>query len=576
MLWPPAAPTWVLQARSLRQSVDVTRLSRIALTNLEREGDGSDYTAAEVRPGDIRIDNADAELDFDEQRDDGARAYGGGGGRGEGHQRLRVTLAEPTPHRGKLALFCLLFATLVGPGGVLVLSAGVAEDEEPASPAHQAQDEGVEGSMHSADSHTRVAPLGGMVMAAGGAAGAAGDSLKAGGTQGPGGRSTRGGGADGAAGGRGARTTAEAEDTAMAGARAWCAFALGAMACPLCRVQRRDGGMRLPCGGCLPVHTCADARLMDGLVGVSSGPLGSEGARGDLGGLEPGAGGGGAGGAAQPSVEALVWHTSDSAVKPIVANRRIEKLPEPKFDIKALPFAPMSLQVGTWHAWGGGACCAARSAHRFFLPPGCVRACSGHAGGRAAGPGELPDGHLPRHCQRRAAQGQGARAAAAGERRGEGATAGRLGPLVGSVACSACGWPVAAPRSAGAHSSLGGTVRLTGWVVCARAVRCACCAQVNVLSYFETLCMDTNAANVLINSSLTILFIRMLRNARAPTLRIRLASVLGLLVRHATYIAEELAQTGVMEILTEALRDKNERVRCATPAMARFLSRRQG
>jgi len=49
--------------------------------------------------------------------------------------------------------------------------------------------------------------------------------------------------------------------------------------------------------------------------------------------------------------------------------------------------------------------------------------------------------------------------------------------------------------------------------------------QVNVLSYFETLCVDTNAANVLINSSLTILFIRMLRNARAPTLRIRLASV---------------------------------------------------
>ncbi len=52
-----------------------------------------------------------------------------------------------------------------------------------------------------------------------------------------------------------------------------------------------------------------------------------------------------------------------------------------------------------------------------------------------------------------------------------------------------------------------------------------------MLSYFETLCTDTNAANVLINSSLTILFIRMLRNARAPTLRIRLASVLGLLVR---------------------------------------------
>lgn len=37
-----------MQAKSLRQSVDVMRLSRIALSNLEKEGDGSDYAAAEV------------------------------------------------------------------------------------------------------------------------------------------------------------------------------------------------------------------------------------------------------------------------------------------------------------------------------------------------------------------------------------------------------------------------------------------------------------------------------------------------------------------------------------------------
>lgn len=35
----------------------------------------------------------------------------------------------------------------------------------------------------------------------------------------------------------------------------------------------------------------------------------------------------------------------------------------------------------------------------------------------------------------------------------------------------------------------------------------------------------------------------------------------GLLVRHATFIADELAGTGVIEILSEALKDKNERVR---------------
>lgn len=65
-----------------------------------------------------------------------------------------------------------------------------------------------------------------------------------------------------------------------------------------------------------------------------------------------------------------------------------------------------------------------------------------------------------------------------------------------------------------------------------------------MLSYFESLCTDTAAANILINSSLAVLFVRMLRNAKAPTLRIRLASVLGLLVRHATYIADELGGSG--------------------------------
>ena len=42
-----------------------------------------------------------------------------------------------------------------------------------------------------------------------------------------------------------------------------------------------------------------------------------------------------------PSVYELIWHASDSSVKPIVANRRIERLPEPKWDAEALPFKPL-------------------------------------------------------------------------------------------------------------------------------------------------------------------------------------------------------------------------------------------
>jgi hypothetical protein len=59
--------------RSIRESVDLTRLSRIALSNLEKEEGVSDYTAAQpaAAGGDITIDSADAELDFEEAQEDG-------------------------------------------------------------------------------------------------------------------------------------------------------------------------------------------------------------------------------------------------------------------------------------------------------------------------------------------------------------------------------------------------------------------------------------------------------------------------------------------------------------------------
>lgn len=71
------------KGRVMRQSVDITRLSRIAQHNLEREGEGADYSsavggapAAEAQAGDIRIDSADAELDFEENREEGEPVRG--------------------------------------------------------------------------------------------------------------------------------------------------------------------------------------------------------------------------------------------------------------------------------------------------------------------------------------------------------------------------------------------------------------------------------------------------------------------------------------------------------------------
>jgi hypothetical protein len=68
-------------------------------------------------------------------------------------------------------------------------------------------------------------------------------------------------------------------------------------------------------------------------------------------------------------------------------------------------------------------------------------------------------------------------------------------------------------------------------------------AQVNVLAYFESLCADAEAANMLINSSLAVLLVHMLRNGRQPALRARQATALGLLLRHATTIVDELYST---------------------------------
>lgn len=59
--------------RSLRESVDLSRLSRIALSNLEKDDGVTDYTAAQPASagGDITIDSTDAELDFEEVADQG-------------------------------------------------------------------------------------------------------------------------------------------------------------------------------------------------------------------------------------------------------------------------------------------------------------------------------------------------------------------------------------------------------------------------------------------------------------------------------------------------------------------------
>ena len=89
-------------------------------------------------------------------------------------------------------------------------------------------------------------------------------------------------------------------------------------------------------------------------------------------------------------------------------------------------------------------------------------------------------------------------------------------------------------------------------------------SKVNALAYFETLCSNAEAANVLVNSSLASMFVEVLAQSKAPTLRTRLCSILGLLFRHATEIGDELLvneKTNICETLAEVIEDSNERAK---------------
>lgn len=96
--------------------------------------------------------------------------------------------------------------------------------------------------------------------------------------------------------------------------------------------------------------------------------------------------------------------------------------------------------------------------------------------------------------------------------------------------------------------------------------------KLNTLKYLETLCCNIDSANILINGPLMPMLVKMLRVTKPPGLRMQLTSVMGLLIRHATLIEEELGGSGIVAVLTETLRDKQDKVRrCAMASLGELL-----
>ncbi|XP_052312495.1 serine/threonine-protein kinase RUNKEL isoform X2 [Populus trichocarpa] len=85
--------------------------------------------------------------------------------------------------------------------------------------------------------------------------------------------------------------------------------------------------------------------------------------------------------------------------------------------------------------------------------------------------------------------------------------------------------------------------------------------KLNVIRYLEMLSSNADTANILTNGPIMLMLVKMLRLSKTPALRVQLASLIGLLIRHSTFIEDDLANSGILGSLTDGLRDKQEKVR---------------
>lgn len=83
----------------------------------------------------------------------------------------------------------------------------------------------------------------------------------------------------------------------------------------------------------------------------------------------------------------------------------------------------------------------------------------------------------------------------------------------------------------------------------------------NVIRYLEMLSCNVDAANILTNGQIMPVLVKMLRLSKASALRVQLASLLGLLIRHSTFIDDDLSNSGILASLNEGLVDRQEKVR---------------
>ncbi|GLT59657.1 hypothetical protein SLA2020_324650 [Shorea laevis] len=83
----------------------------------------------------------------------------------------------------------------------------------------------------------------------------------------------------------------------------------------------------------------------------------------------------------------------------------------------------------------------------------------------------------------------------------------------------------------------------------------------NLIKYLEMLSNNPNAADTLTNGPIMLMLVKMIRQSKASAFRVQLAPLIGLLIRHSTFIEDDLAHSGILGALADGLRDKQEKVR---------------
>ncbi|CAM0880684.1 unnamed protein product [Alopecurus aequalis] len=83
----------------------------------------------------------------------------------------------------------------------------------------------------------------------------------------------------------------------------------------------------------------------------------------------------------------------------------------------------------------------------------------------------------------------------------------------------------------------------------------------NIIRYLELLSMNSDAANIITNGPIMSLLIKMLRLSKSSVLRVQVASLMGLLIRYSTILDAELASSGIVNALSDGLRDRHDKLR---------------